>query len=343
MNTARKDWLVGALAAIVVPIVVGGCVKREESITVAPDGSVHLKIEVEGDRADMERGAPALAIAPGWTFRQRLATEENGDQKIHRQVETTIAPGRPLPATHPTSDPEGQALAMQHPTTLTIERRPDGVYYHFRRVYEPRASAFVDVWWNEMWEEYREKDPKDMTHDEILRFVNALVKVEQRKQLGLVRSATQSLNESWPQDLLLAVYGAVTEVLRGVDAESVAELLKNEDQGADDGDGALDELVEQLDQDVREAVRETLVDGGLSAFRVDEFDALLERERRRYVITEDYYDDSWEILLKMPGRLVGHNGDEVVDGQVKWERKGEHFYDRTVELLATSVVPHEDH
>ena len=52
----RRIVLVG-VACAVWP---AGCVKRTETIIVRQDGSVEIRLEYEGDRKDMESGAPAL-------------------------------------------------------------------------------------------------------------------------------------------------------------------------------------------------------------------------------------------------------------------------------------------
>ncbi|MEE9293626.1 MAG: hypothetical protein V3W34_01500 [Phycisphaerae bacterium] len=340
IRTVRKP-IIAAIAGAIAISILAGCVKHKETITVSPDGAVHLKIEVEGDRQDMENGAPALARAPGWEFREHLVTEENGDEKISRQVEMTIPPGHPIPASYPTADPDSQALAVQHPTTLTIQRRQDGTYYHFRRIFKARPWAFVNFWLRDFHAQYGDKNPDEMTPEETLKFVEKLVEVERHKQLEIIRVASQSLAEPWSQDLRLAVHDAVTQVVRDVDVNSIAELLRKGEQDDEEVADAFDALAKRLDRQVADKVRLLIREAGLSERRIAAFETLLQRERRRFGITEDYQDESWEIELSMPGTLVGHNGDQVVDGRVHWEVAGERFFDREVELLATSMVPYD--
>ena len=337
-GTVRKRVLT-AMAGVYVVSVLGGCVKHEETITVSPDGVVHLKIEVAGDREDMENGAPALARAPGWEFHEHLVIKEDDDQEICRRIETTIPAGHPIPATYPTADSDGQALVIQHPTTLIVERRRGDTYYHFRRVFEPRPWAFVNYWRNIFSEEYGDIDPDEMGREQTVELVEKLLGVGRRKELALINAAWRTMDEPWPQDVRLAVYDAVSRAVSDVDMDRLVDLLESGEKDDDEVGDELDALTRRIEEQVAEETRDAIRESGISERRADSFQALLQRERRRFVITEDYQDEEWDIRLEMPGTLLGHNGDEIVDGRVRWELKGDMFYDRQVELLATSMVP----
>ncbi len=342
MTIRRQNLLPRFCAAAMAAAVLGGCVKNEEKITVHADGSVDLQMVVEGDRKDMESGAPGIAKREGWVVTQHMVTEDDGEQKVHRQAEITIPAGQPIPANYPTDDPDGEALALRHATTLEIERRADGVYYHFRRVYEHRPAAFVNVAWDELYEEYGDEDPAKMKGDEARKFVVMLGGIARFQQAAIVRKAWRSLDNPWRQDLRLAVYDAINRVINGIDPDEVVEMLTGESNDDGDSDAELDALAARVDLEVSDAITTVLRDARIPMREINEFHALLARERRRYAITDDYMDDYWRVKLEMPGTLVGHNGDKIEDGAVTWERKGEYFYDRTVELLATSRVSPRD-
>ncbi len=337
-NTKTGQWVTTLLVPAIIALAAFGCVKRKETITVKPDGSMHWWIEVEGDREDMENGAPALAKADGWVFKERVEKGDDDKQKVYREAVVTIPAGQPIPSTYPTADAEGEALAMRHATTVTVERTADGTLYHFKRVCEPRPSAFVDVWWNSVYEDYRDVDPDDMSESEARKFVDALVEVERHKQQGLIRRALRNSKQSWPQLLLLDVLGRADSILRDVDTDEILHLLVTaEDDSTDDSD-PLAEIAQRVDEQIDAAVDDALRNANLSKADVRAFNRQLKSERRRYAITEDYHDDGWEISVEMPGEILGHNGDKIENGRVVWERNGEHFYDRVVEMLVTSRV-----
>lgn len=337
MIIERRTWIPATLGVAATLVALGGCVKNEEKITVHEDGSVDLQMVVDGDREDMENGAPAMAKRDGWVFTQHMVTKDDGKQEVHRQAEISIPAGKPIPAAYPTDDAEGQALALQHPTTLTMERRSDATYYHFRRTYEPRKAAFVNVWWNDFFEKFGDADPAEMGAEKVREFVDNLGDVAQYKQTAIVRAAELALDDPWPQDLRLAAYDAIRRVIHSVDPDEVVEMLTAADD-KDDSDAKLDALAERVDDEVVEAITTVLQSARISAHDIRAFQRVLARERRRYAITDDYMDDLWQVKLQMPGTLVGHNGEKIEDGAIVWERKGEYFYDRTVELLATSKV-----
>ena len=69
--------------------------------------------------------------------------------------------------------------------------------------------------------------------------------------------------------------------------------------------------------------------------------AELDQQRLGHSISEDLQDEAWEVYLELPGRLIGHNGDTIEDGMVKWEFGGNALCDRDQVLMATSVVSAE--
>ena len=103
--------------------------------------------------------------------------------------------------------------------------------------------------------------------------------------------------------------------------------------------------VDDIEDEVRrvharllETVRNQLHGGDPSGRRSEEFIALFEEQKRRFEITEDLRDDAWEVRVEMPGEIVGHNGDDVESGAVKWEFDSSALCDRDQVLLVTSVV-----
>jgi hypothetical protein len=339
-----KVSFVGFLAFALLP----GCVKRTETITVNKDGSVKLEVKVEGDRADMESGAPPLGRAHGWEFDEKIEKQDDDKENIIRTVRTTIPPGRPIPAAYPTNDPEGEALALQHPTTVTIERRADGTYYHFRRVFEARPWAYLNYYHQVLIEEPLErsgdKSPDELSPEKKQELVQNIIHLEGMKHLTHARRAALAIDPPMRQDHWVRIHAAVKEALDEVDTELVLELLEqswSEEDSDDAVAGELTKLADQLNERITDAVRKTLLHLGMSKRYVAAFGDAIAEEKRRFAITEDYGDEKWDVYLSMPGRLIGHNGDSIDEGKIKWSIDGKGFYDREVELLATSVVPNE--
>ncbi len=343
MVKRKRQVNASAVLLVIGLVTLGGCVRREESITIHEDGSVDIVVEASGDRADMEDGLPALARAPGWTFTQHLVTEENGKQKINRKLARTVKPGDGLPDTYPVADDSASPLLVQHPTTLEVEERADGTYFHFRRVYRARPWAFVNYWWSSFYESFAGQKPNEMPDEKKEEFVRGLIDAECHERAEFVKNAAAALDPPLSQDVELSILQAVTDVVRTTDVQGLLEAL-SQDEDADDGDSGstLRAIAEGVDNGVADAIEETLRRSGESRRRIADFQEHHDRERRRFAFTKDYEDESWDIQLTMPGRVVGHNGKVTDDGEIQWEFDGKQFFDRDIVLMATSVVTRDD-
>lgn len=319
-----------------------GCVKRKERIKVSKDGTVKIYLEYSGDREDMENGAPALARAPGWEFEQELVKKDDGSEEIRRDAKTRIPPGEKIPAVYPSDDPDAHDLIVRHPTTLIVEHRDDATYYHFKRIYEPRNWAHVNYWWNDLHNDYADKDPNKMSRDKQLEFVKRILEIERQKQLELIRTALETAGQEWAQELWLSVHDIVTEIVRSVDTKTVLDLLVRQFEDEEkEAEREMEQLAEQVETQITRKIRDTLADASVRRAKIEEFVGALQRERRRFAITEDYEDEEWDIRLTLPGHVVGHNGETMDDGRIQWKFGGERFFDRQLILLATSKVFNE--
>ncbi len=367
-----RTLMLGA-GLLVVGLALTGCVKRKETITVKEDGSATWRIEVSGDKEDMSaepigqsvvrnplharqwihRGVPILAEVDGWSFSEKRDQKRGSDDKVRTEIVRTVEKQfdsvAAMPNTYPSEDAAGSELALQHPTSLTLEHTADGTYYHFRRTYEPRESAYVNYWYEQLYEEYGDVDEEDMTDEDTRKFVRDLVRVEELKQIAILQRAETGLKKPLPHMARIAARDAVATVYGRVDEGEIIQLLElmddDNDENGDDDDSSAEESslerMEALARDVENNVMWTVgraVRGKASAAQTEELMNAFVLERRRYEITEDYEDEAWEIHLALPGKIVGHNANKVEDGQIVWEMGAGEFMDRRVELLATSFV-----
>lgn len=336
----RRMVLVGATCTVLT----AGCVKRTETIVVRQDGSVEIGLEYEGDRKDMESGAPAVVRASGWEFEEKLTKNDKDEEQITRTAVATFASGQPLPAAYPVDELEGAESVVRHPTTLVVEKRGSDTYYHFRRVYKSRSWAYVKDWERVLIEEplarsgdvsLEELDPLEKQE-----LVQNIIHFEAVKQLAFARRAALSVEPPLAQDDWLQLRQAVMDAVDTVDTDRVLELLEEQYEQAEDGADSdqLAELANRLNGQITGVIQPTLRRLGLRRRYVAAFEKEFDRERRTFAITEDYQDDQWEIIVRMPGQVVGHNGDEVDGSEVKWEFDGKRFFDRDYELLVSSKV-----
>lgn len=333
------------ISAVVLPILFAmGCVKRKETITVKPDGAVTVAIEYEGDKADFDKGDAMPSPASGWKVDREVKQNDEKKEEVKLTGERTFKPGEELPGSYAASNDPDAGLYLKFPTTLTRERRKDGVYLHLRRVYLPREWAYVQFWADHFTDDnikkLSEKKPEELTHDERLQIIRAFAGVEAHKQIELAqRALKESDPSSKPDHWLLARQALLKVYEEKVDWDEIAKRYENTPQ--EDQDEQFERESQRISGEAHRAFVGSLKrDAGYDAERIAKFDGAYERAKKFYDITNDLGGHSFEIHVTMPGTIVAHNGDKAdEDGTVKWEFDGKAYRDRPYELLVTSRLP----
>lgn len=341
MLTRRWFW-----AAVMsgLPLVLGsvGCLKRTERIQVSADGSVKVRLEYEGEPGDFNTLDALLSDKSGWHM-ERGVKQENGKEIITLHGERTFAPREDLPSAFSLPTDSNAGLTLQFPTTLVRERRADGIYLHFRRVYKPREWSYVDYWSRMIVDDnikkLGEKKPEELTHDERMQLIRALAGVEAMKQIEFAVRALREADPSIKQDHLLSARKAVLEVYE--ERINWDELAKNlETMSGEDRDAEVERIANRVMDQARSAFVTSLRSSAkYDEERIAKFDAAFDRAKRYYDITNQQAAHAFEIRLSMPGEMVAHNGDKIDDGEAVWEFDGNAFRDRSYELMVTSKLP----
>ncbi len=332
-----------ASVAAVGMLVALGCVKRTETIKIEPDGTAHLEVVFDGDLEDVRTGDAMLADHGAWDVEERIEKDDDGDEDLRRTARLTVAPGGEFPTHFAGDDHDLALLALGFSTSLDIEERPDGTYYHFRRLYHRREWARIDYFRRTFVEDELEKlDNKDMaelTAEEQRSVAQALIDLEGVKTLMLAEAAALALEPPLRQDSSLAIHRAIWQVFEAIEVNPVVELLRME---GDEAEAQIKTTVEEVHQELEQRIEQVLGASDPSGRSARAFLDQLDLERRRYAITEDLADDNFEITVELPGRIVGHNSldgiGEVGGSSVRWEFDGKWLYDRDQILMATSVV-----
>ena len=137
---AQRTTLCVALGTMVA-VALTGCVKRKETIKVADDGGVTARIEFEADAlAELTEGDALPSPQAGWSVDRKTQVDDDGDETHIFLAEKAFPPGTELPACYADPDDPDAGLYLRFPTTLTIEERSDGTYYHFHRSYPVRRN-----------------------------------------------------------------------------------------------------------------------------------------------------------------------------------------------------------
>lgn len=325
-----------------------GCVERSEVITVARDGSVIIELEHEGSEEELTTGDAMPSIESGWNVVR--STKKDGDQVKH--ILTTrrrFAPREELPRTFAAPNDAQAGLYLDFPTTVRMERRPDGMYYYFHRVYTPRRWAYVQHWQDAFIDDdirkLGEKPAEELTPEEQLQIAQAFARVEALKQLEFTKIAMAKSHPDLPVERRLIARRALIDVYtENDDLERIFELcedLPDEERGS-----CFDEQAERLLAKGYAAFVESLQrDTDLSDAQVARFQQAYERAKRYYEITDALGGHSFEIAVRMPGVIVAHNafGDEVEEEEngmsnVAFQFDGKAFRDRALEMIVVSRV-----
>ncbi len=343
----RHKWCLQAGLALVAAAGLTGCLKRTEKIRVARDGAVAIELEYGGDTADFGEGDALPASGGAWKIEVEESVKDDGKRETKLTGSAEFAPGAALPETYAQPGDADADLALWFPTSLTIERRADGTYYHFRRTYQARPWAYIDARRQEVMEDLKsvtDKKEEELTHEDRVQLVDGLLKIARDKGLAFAQEALARAELEVKQDGWLKTWEAVQKYFAEVNVEELAEMLgqAQAEQGDDEGCAMLAARAEQVEAEARQLLLSGLREhGGWSAEEAARYERQLERARKGYAISEDLRDESFEIIIEMPGRIVAANTlEREGESAAKWEFDGTALGDRAVEIMVTSVVPH---
>lgn len=325
------------------------CVERRERITVNPDGSMEIVvIHSSDDPGDLLDGDAVPDEDAGWATELREEADEQGRVKHVFEARRFVLPGEEPPSRYGAPRDARADEVLEFPTTLRVERRRDGTWYHFRRVYPPRRWAeLADLAESapaKRLQQFGGLDGPDVQAETLDQAARALVDLQAARTLLLARRAFLAMAQTTPQDGWLRTRAAMERFASEIDARAVVEQfqlatrIENEAKKATAIQKALRSLESAVDDRLQRAVREEC---GFGASELTAFLKALGKERTEAAITEDLADDSFEITVAMPGELMGTNGAGASvpgSGAATWTFKGDRLFDRTVEILISSRV-----
>ncbi|MCB9866679.1 MAG: hypothetical protein H6816_08620 [Phycisphaerales bacterium] len=353
------------MTAIAATLALTGCLRRIEIVEIAQDGSVKLTTQIEGDADDVRNGSAMPSAANGWNVDEHQEKEGDKD-KLVLLARQSFPPGTILPDSYAAPGSPTYPLDLHFATTLRIEKRAEGTYYHFTRRYAPRRRAQFDYYQEKLIKsgevrELAEKNPKDLTDDERAKLAERLIRVDLLRTEQFLGAAAE--HNPLPQVALLKAQLAIEPLFAD---STVKEETINLLRGNPDGDG-LAKLENRLKADVRKTVKRVLADAQVDNDEATAYLQAYDDVRTAYQLSEDLGDDYWAVAVRMPGRIIAHNcfdedstpadtekddedfvkamlaGDDFPRGpdRVGWSFDGTALYDREVVLMATSFVPAE--
>jgi hypothetical protein len=355
--THFKQILTGLnLAVIALVASGGGCVKRAEFIAVLPDGRIELITGFSGDKDDIlgpsdatkPAGDPAPSSAAGWNVVTKDVQEK--DQTKTTLIATmSLAPGTPLPTTYAAPNSPVAPAATRFTTHISLEESSDGTYYHFKRTYARRRWAPFEYHRKQILEsddikKLMENDPKSMTEADRKIVIDALVAVETEQQVELLDFALAGAGEGISQLAQLAAIKRVREITsqHGLGEKIMQALMSS--NGAQNST----ELEMDLHDRIDTAVNKALIDAGTERSIASATAKALQGARRDFQVSKDLEDESWNVQVVLPGKIIAYNGKgepESIDpaGLDKiGDKNGDDPADDAAIILATKLKPFVD-
>jgi hypothetical protein len=343
--THAGTWAMRGAAALAV-LGLAGCLERTETITVDPDGTVLVEARFTTDSADeLWDGDAVPTMAGGWIVIDSSDVDEDGDETFSLSAEAEFPPDVELPSNYAVPGDADEDLYLQFPTTVTIEDRADGVYYHFHRRYAARGWARIQSLRERLMEEklkgLKGKPLEEISHEDRVLALRCYADFEAAKMLAFAREAFLEVTPDAPQDQWLAVYADVQAYKGELEVDRIAKLADLEDE--QQRDAAFEKEAKDWEQRtlkrLEASVREHCGCGGR---RMDDFLRRYERKRTYFSITEDLGDDAFEVTVVLPGTIVGSNADSTGGNSATWKFGGPRFRDQDLELMATSRLEYGD-
>ena len=342
----RSIRSVATCAAASCFLALSGCVERKEHLTIYPDGSVLYEIAHRSDSMDdLYKGDAVPRIAGGWIARQEIEKDNEGKETIKLLAEAMFGPRAKLPANFAMRGEGDADLFLQFPTTVTVEQRSDGWYYHFARTYPARSYAQVEQLRERLVQQplsdLKSLEPKDWSPDDRVKVVRALADFETEKLLTFARAAYVKAMPDAAQDGWLAVRHYMRDCLDQTDYQSLAKLL--EPREAENEVEAQEAMIQAESDKFHTLSLEHLQQGlktlaGFDGSQASQVMAEYDRRKRAFDVTEDLGDDKFEIKVTMPGVIVESNADSTDGQSATWNFDGQIIRDREIELLVTSRV-----
>jgi hypothetical protein len=359
MCVAQGGFIMNRRGLVAVITLVGaamsGCLERKEHLTIAPDGGVWYVAQFRTDSlAELYEGDAIPTPAGGWAVEQTVDREDDGKETFKLTATASIPRGGELPSNFAGRGQENETQCLQFPTTVRVEQRADGTYYHIHRKYPARPWVYIqnlqERLVKEPLSELADLDPGEWNDSQRLTVVRALASFEVEKSLVFARAAFLDTTPDAPQDGWLAAQTQMREFVERLDYADLAQLLiPRKDKDAEKARGEVvqaevERFARLIDEELAKSMRES---AGYEPSQVTAFTANYERHKLKYEITQDLQDDKFEVTFTMPGRITAHNAAGSAEGvagasSITWTFDGPQLNDRAMELMATSVVPHRD-
>ncbi|MFH2002942.1 MAG: hypothetical protein ABIK28_24965, partial [Planctomycetota bacterium] len=178
-------------------IAFSGCVERKEKISINRNGETSITVLFQADNLEELYPGRVPSADQGWELLESTETRPDGKIRYILAADQVFTAGSPLPGSYADPDLPDAPLHLGFPTRLWFETREDGVYCHFRRIYQGRPWALIaalkEIKADDATRDLMKKDPKSLPLSDRETLLKGMIKIELHKKLTFARSAFLSV------------------------------------------------------------------------------------------------------------------------------------------------------
>jgi hypothetical protein len=316
-----------------------GCVVREETIDVQPDGSAAVTVQYTADSDQELADLATPAATDGWKVATSVREEKDGKKKSILTATRVVAAGQPLPIRDGPADNPDAALQLQFATSVQADKRSDGAYYLFHRSFEPRSWA--------QWNHIEDREANDqlgkmlkaknnsLSAEEWAAVIRRQIDLQIGRKLDVVHAAFLKATPDAPVDQWLGVRNRVVAAGKSIDVAALVQLLQSPQ--TPERDKAIVQTAQDADARIDVAIGTALTAQGYNAQQLAAFENARRTINRSNQITGQIENETFVVRLHLPGQVIGSNATtQKEDGTLEWRISGKQLMDRQVELMAAS-------
>lgn len=335
MTSLKSPLILKSLLALgLLPL--SGCLERKEQVSIRPDGSIAVRLQIRGDAGDLDGGAAAIP-GEGYRTTRRTIPKKDGEEEL-LEARAEYASAAAMPETYG-ADPTARH-ALRFRTAVAAVSEGGRELLRFTRVYEPRSWApYAYHHRKALPEKVQEAMKKegwlDQAGPERKRILQGFLDFEQAKALEWTGAALRSLKLG-DEARVLEAQAAARSALRSrgigsLSPEAILALIKKSPQAIEAEVRSIAAVTESA---IAAAAAEVFPE--LSARGAD-FLAAYREAKLDFEVTEDLGDERFEVSVTFPGAVLRHNGDEAHGDTVIWRFTGEDLRDRRQRLFAVAA------
>ncbi len=316
----------------ILSLVITGCLEKKEKLSVSETGEIEVEWKISGDKKDAHEGLK-LPQGTNWTTREWQEVQENGKEKFFHQAQAQFA----------NMDAYLKAMSLgeedlQIQGDLKIERIDKGNFYHFERLYLARdLGKFQAIKKEEidpkLGKQVSQKGIYSLSPEDQQKYVQGLINFEIRKRILLVCDALGKtyLSQNFPLSLIDKVKKELkNEYQKSFDYALVQEILSSPKQ-------KLPHKIKKIEEKLTKK-QKSVLENIFREYPQVNYQKNLQKTLHGYKLSEDLTDESFELTLTLPGKIIMTNGVKVNKNTVTWKFHGKELIGKHIPCQALSVI-----